>query len=364
MNLIMKTALHFKLAITMLLFPLLVLAGNGWKGKHTKEKKINKEFSVSSTATLDVDNSYGNLDITTWDENRIVIEVTITTNGNNEEKVQKKLDQIDVKFNSSGDRVSAETIFNKNKSSWWNWGNNNVNMKINYVIKMPMSNNVKLSNDYGSINLDKLEGRADISCDYGKITTKELMADNNRLSFDYTNNSYFEYIKSGEINADYSGYTVSKSKNLDINCDYTKSIIEVAENVEYNNDYGSLKIEKVNNVEGNGDYLTMRLGDVYGNVSVDADYGSFKIDNMAATAGNIDIKSDYMKITIGYESGYSFDFELDLEYASLRGDDGFEFSKKIVKSSDKYYKGHNGKANSGNRINITSDYGSVNFDRN
>ncbi len=44
------------------------------------------------------------------------------------------------------------------------------------------------------------------------------MADNNSISFDYTNNSYFEYIKSGKINADYSGYTVSKTKDLGYFC--------------------------------------------------------------------------------------------------------------------------------------------------
>ena len=59
--------------------------------------------------------------------------------------------------------------------------------------------------------LGKLKGRAELSCDYGKITTKELLADNNDISFDYSNNCYFEYIKGGKINADYSGFTVSKA---------------------------------------------------------------------------------------------------------------------------------------------------------
>ncbi len=205
----MKTALLYKITLAFMLVPMLILASTTPenKGKHKKEKKISKEFQVNANATIEVDNSYGNLDIVTWDENRVVFEITITTNGNDEEKVQKKLDDITVVFEASSNLVSATTEFNENgSSSWWNWNNKGkVNMKINYVIKMPISNNVNLSNDYGNINLDKLEGRAIISCDYGKITTKELMAENNKLSFDYTQNSYFEYINSGEINADYSG---------------------------------------------------------------------------------------------------------------------------------------------------------------
>jgi len=364
----MKTTLLYKITIAFLLLPMLLVAGTNpeTKGKHTKEKVIKKEYAVNADATLKIDNSYGNLDIITWDEDRVVIEVTITTNGNNEEKVQKKLDEITVDFEASSSLVSAKTKFNKNgSSSWWKWNNSsNVNMKINYVIKMPITNHVNLSNDYGSINLDKLEGRAVISCDYGKITTKELMADDNSLSFDYTQNSYFEYIKSGKINADYSGFTVAKAKNLAVVADYTKSVIEIAEDVAYNCDYGSITIEKANNIAGNGDYLTTRIGDVYNNVSIEADYGSIKIENMTANAGDVTIESDYVGITIGYDTGYNFDFIMDLEYGSLRDHDNLEFTKKNVKSSDKYYEGYHGSENSGNTIKVTSDYGSVTLNKN
>lgn len=360
----MKTMQLYKALFALLLIPSIAFANNNdWNRKHTKEKKVHKEFTVNPDATLEIDNSYGNIDIVTWNENRIVIDVTITTNGNNLEKVEKKLDDITVEFSGTSNRVSAKTHFSKSRS-FWNWGNNNVNMKINYVVKMPMSNNVNLENDYGNINLDKLEGRATIDCDYGKITTKELMADNNVLSFDYTKDSYFEYIKSGKIDADYSSYTVSKTNNLSIDADYSKAIIEIAEDVTYDCDYGSLTVKKANNIKGDSDYLTLRIGEVYKNVTVTADYGSMKIDNMTSNAGDVNIDSDYMKITIGYSSGYSFDFDIDLSHASLRGDDDLEIMKRIEKSSSKKYSGHHGSKGSGNTINITSDYGSVTFNKN
>ena len=358
----MKATLLYKAALTLFLIPTLVLGSNNenWNGKYTKEKTVKKEFTVNRDALLKVDNSYGNIDIMTYDGNTVTIEVHIKTNGNNEEKVQKKLDDIHIEFNGSSSMVEARTKFSKGSSSWWNWGkNNNVNMEVNYVINLPITNSVDLSNDYGSINLDKLEGKATISCDYGKITTKELMADNNILRFDYTNNSYFEYIKSGKINADYSGYTVGKAKDLQINADYTKSEVEVVEDVNYNCDYGSIHIEKANNVTGNGDYLTARLGDIYKNVSLRADYGSIEVKQMTANAGNLDIVSDYAGITIGYNSSYNFNFEIDLEYASLRNKDELEISKQIIESSDKHYEGYYGNANSGNLIKIKSEYGSV-----
>ncbi|MGB1308358.1 MAG: hypothetical protein ACPG6B_05575 [Oceanihabitans sp.] len=359
----MQTQLY-KILTLFLILPMFMVANNNPnnKGKHTKKKVINKEFSVQANATLNVDNSYGNLDIITWNENKIAFEITITTNGNNEEKVIEKLNDITVAFENSPNLVSAKTIFKNNSRSWFSWGkSNNVSMKINYVIKMPITNNVDLSNDYGNITLDKLEGRAKINCDYGKITTKELMAENNSINFDYTQNSYFEYINSGEINADYSGFTVGKAKKLAIVADYTKSEIEIVEDIDYNCDYGSITIQKANNINGNGDYLTTRIGEVYKNVSLKADYGSIKIDQITANAKNINIASDYVGITIGYHADYHFNFKIDLEYASLREADGFEFNKKHSDSNDKYYEGFYGNNNTKNQIKIESDYGSVTF---
>src|SRR5690554_978028 len=367
----MKTIQTYKLLMLFLLIPIIGFAtidpkvDSSIKEKHTKEKIIKKSFHVASNAMLKINNSYGNLDIVTWNENRIEIVVTITTKGNVEDKVQRKLDDISVDFTATNNVVSTKSIFNKTKSnSWWNWGtSNNVNMSINYVVKMPITNSVDLSNDYGSINLGKLEGRAIISCDYGKITTKELMADNNRISFDYTSNCYFEYIKSGEINADYSGFTLAKAKNIKLNADYTSSIIETVEDINYECDYGSVKINRANNITGNGDYLTVVIGDVYKNVNLEADYGSIKIGNLTKNAGNVTIDSDYTGIKIGHASDYHFNFDIHLEYASLT-DSGFQFNKKREESGEKYYSGYYGSSNSSNLIKIESDYGSVSFYKN
>ena len=360
----MKRVLHFKTILAFLMLPLFISATTEIKDMHEKSKTIEKEFTVNSSATLKIENSYGNIDVITWNENRIVFEITITTSGNDEDKIEKKLNEIDVKFSASKDLVSAETIFGKSSNSWWSWGNNNVNMKINYVVKMPISGKVNLNNDYGNINLDKLEGTAEINCDYGKITTKELMADGNTFNFDYTKGSYFEYIKSGKINADYSDFTISKTKTIAINADYTNSKIEIAEDVNYNCDYGSMKIEKANNIVGNGDYLTTVIGDVYKNVTLKADYGSIKINRMTENAGNATITSDYTGIKIGYAQNYNFNFSIDLDYGSLRDSDNLTITKETKDSSDKYYQGYYGNDSSNNTIAIKSDYGSITFFKN
>ncbi|HMB62904.1 MAG TPA: hypothetical protein VKN36_07515 [Eudoraea sp.] len=363
----MRTLLFKYILLFLLASPGLLMANNGnLKGKYTKEKTIKKDFNVNSDALLKVSNSYGNLNITSWSENRVVIEVHIQTNGNNEEKVQQKLDEITVDFDANSSMVSARTIFNKNKSSWgWNWGkNNNVNMQINYTIKMPVKNSVHLSNDYGNINLDRVDGHAKISCDYGRLELGELHGRNNELKFDYTSRSSIGYINSGRISADYSGFEIEKAGNLVISADYTNSFIREMENLEYSCDYGNLEVDDANNIHGNGDYINVKLGTIHGDVDINADYGSVKIDRMAADGGNVNIRTDYTGIKMGYDAQYHFDFEITTDYAGVSGKDDFEMSISKEKSNERYYKGYYGSAGSGKQVHITSDYGSISFIKN
>lgn len=363
----MKTLLFKYYLLLFLASPALLLANHGkLKGKYTKEKTIKKEYSVNSDALLKINNSYGNLTLTSWDQNRVEIEVHIKTNGNNEEKVQRKLDEITVDFDANSSMVSAKTIFDKNRSSWgWNWGkNNNINMQINYTVKLPVKNSVHLSNDYGNISLDRIDGHAKIYCDYGRMDIGELHGRNNELNFDYTSKSTIDFMNSGKISADYSGFTIMKAGDLVISADYTNATVEKMDNLRYSSDYGNLEVGEANNVEGNGDYINVKLGTVRGNVDVNADYGSLRISKMAKDAGNVSIRTDYTGIKIGYDPQYHFDFEIITEYAGVSGKDDFEISISKEKSSERYYKGHYGSSGSGNNVSITSDYGSISFYKN
>ena len=358
--------LQFKHLIVLFLLPAFVLANDcKFSGKYTKEKTVKKEYTVNSDAMLKVDNSYGNVDIVTWNENRTVIEVHIKTNSDNEEKAQKKLDAISIEFSGSPSLVSAKTIFQKNKSSWSFWGkNNNVSMEINYTIKIPVGNSVDLDNDYGAISLDKLEGNAKIDCDYGQLRIGELWGDNNSLSFDYTSKSTIAYMKSGKIDADYSGFVLEKGERLELSADYTHSEIMDIKDINYNCDYGKVVIGSANDIHGTGDYVTNRIGGVSGSLTLDTDYGSIKVDRLLGTAKDVTIEADYTGIKLGIDSGYSFDFDIGLSYCSLKGEENVTVTKSHKVSSRRTYAGYHGSKNSGNSIKINSDYGGVTFYKN
>jgi len=357
-----------KIVVLLCVLPMALFAAENpnFKGKYTKTKTLKKEYTVNANAGLKVTNSYGNVDIVTWNENRTVIEVVITTNGDDESKVQEKLDKIDVDFSGSASQVSAKTLFGDRKNSSWSWWgkSNNVKMEVNYTIKLPIGNSVDLSNDYGAISLNELNGNARVSCDYGQVNLGSLNADSNSINFDYSKNSTIGYMKSGKINADYSSFILEKVGDLDLNADYTKSEIQQATSINYNNDYGKIIVGSVKDLIGRGDYIPLRLQTLTGNLNVNTDYGSVSVENATSSAGDITIDASYAGISVGYATGYNFDFVVDLTYASLKGESGLEIEKQSKSNSRKNYSGYHGSKGSGNTININSDYGGVTLERN
>jgi hypothetical protein len=357
---------QYKTLLLIFLLPAIVIANHDkFNGRYTKEKTVKKEYTVNRDALLEIDNSYGNVDIISWAENRTVIEVSIKTNSDDEEKAQEKLDNITIEFYGSSSRVSAKTIFKNNKSSWSFWGkNNSVSMEINYTIKIPVTNSVNLENDYGAISLDKLEGNAKISCDYGQLRIGELWAENNSLNFDYTSKSTIAFMKSGKIDADYSGFTLEKGGKLELNADYTQSEIADIEDINYNCDYGKVIIGKAVKVVGVGDYLTNKIGTIKGSLSLDTDYGSIKVDRLEGSAKNVTIEADYTGVKLGFASDYNFNFDVNLSYSSLKGEENVTVTKSHKENSQSTYEGYHGNNTSGNMVRINSDYGGVTFFKN
>lgn len=351
----------------LFLFPVLMLANNPkLNGKYTKEKKIEKQFDVTPNTLLHIDNRYGNVDITTWNQNRIEIEITMTTNGNNEEEVANRLDDISVAFNTSSNHVSAVTQISNKRSGWSFWRNtsSNVNMKINYTLKMPLSNNLEIKNDYGAINLNELNGNLSLSCDYGSFIIGNLNGENNQLLFDYTKNATIAYVKQAHIQADYSDFSIEKAHSIDYKGDYSKALFhQILTKLHFNADYGKLTVGQATQVKGKSSYLPTTFDAISHQLELDASYGKITLGSLAESFKKVAIQAEYTSVTIDFNSQAAFDFFVNLSYAGFKASPEFNYFLKDVQNSSRTFKGYYGAKNSGNIIEISSSYGGVNIQK-
>lgn len=355
--------LTFKLVVFITLLPCLILAMNDpMTGRHTKEKKIERSFDVNKNAQLKIDNRFGNVDITTWNQNKIEIVVTITTNGNNEQEVQRRLDEINVEFSGTKSQVTAQTKIGSGRSGWSLFSNRsgNVNMKINYSVKMPAANSLDLRNDYGAISLNKINGDTKITCNYGTFIIGELLGNSNTLNFDYTNSATIDRAKNLAINADYSEFVLNRAENVNFKGNYTRSDFrDVSNNLNFDGSYGRLTVGTAKNFTGKTRYVTSNFGTITHNFDMNATYGRIIIDFLDKNFNNVIIAARYTSIDIGYSNQSDFSLNTKLAYANLRNDDSIDFTLSNIQNTRSEYEGYFGNRNSKNKIQITSDYGNV-----
>lgn len=349
----MKTI--YKLTLLFLLLPLGLSAGIV-KGKYTKEKKIEKGFAVNSNAGLQVGNKFGNIAVTTWDQDRTEIEVVISVNGNNEDDVLKRLNSIDVEFNATRALVTAMTRFGNVRGK--------TSMEVNYTIRIPKNGSLGINNQYGNIKLGKIYGGMNIDLQYGNINIDEANADTNKLDLQYANGSRITYIKNMSLRMQYSDMNIGKSGTITASCDYSNIKADEVRTLSVDMDYGDLKIGSGNTVNLKSNYSGFKCGRLDNLLNASVNYGSVNVRSITQGARSIVVNGEYSEIKLGFAPDTAFSFEFDTEYGGLSGKELLNFSEKTEKDFKAHYVG-TGKGGSGNcKVYAKSEYGEIKISRN
>jgi len=349
---------QYNILLLVLLIPFFGFA-NGDDFTYSKQKNINKTYIVNSDAGINIDNSYGAIFVTTWDEDKIGIDVLIKVSGDNEKWVNQKLEGIDVNFIALKSMITAKTVFENvnNKSN----GRSN-SFEINYTIKIPKNGTVKLTNKYGNISTTDLYSTTDINCKYGKINLGRLNGNSNTIQMAYCSNSTVSFIKNGAIASRYSKLKLDEVTKLELVSDYSEIEINDSNDVRYNSKYGSVKINKVNSLDASGNYLTIEIGSILNQLKLNTKYSNVSIDSINAKANNVTIIAGYTGLDIGFQTNYAFDFDVTVKYADFKYNNDLEVNSKEETNYSKKFSGFY-KKKGVNKVTIISDYGNVNLSK-
>ncbi len=344
----MKKILYNAYLVLFLIMGISAAAGNPvWNVQ--KEKTINKVYIVNPDAGINITNKYGHIYVTTWNEDKVALDIVIKVRGKNEDKVNSRLNTISIDINALKHMVSAKTVIGSDPGS--------TSMEINYTIKIPKRGSIILDNQYGNIVIDKIQEMAEISCKYGNVTIAELQGNASTIKLKYCDKSTIGYMKSGTIDAKYSGINLTKTGNLKYVSEYTNLTAKEIANLQYNSRYGDINVTTVSNVEGSGNYMGLKVGNLENNLKVSATYSNVTVNNINSSANNIQVETKYTNVNLQYDPDYTFDYEFDLKYADLKAP-GLTTQTKSEKNTSLYQKGFYKSAGK-NRVTINSNYGNV-----
>ncbi|GGB80888.1 hypothetical protein GCM10007424_21220 [Flavobacterium suaedae] len=348
----MKKIKH-NIILLLLLAPLALMANNA-PFKYSKQKKINKSFNVSANVNFIASNQYGHIYLTTWDENKVVVDIVITVSSNRESVVERRLNGIDIDFNASHNSVSVETDIDNFSG--------NAEISVNYTVKIPKKGNLVLENEYGGIILDKIYGTTQISCSYGSVKAKELNSQNNVISLEYCDNNHIEYAKRATIEVEYSSIKLDKAESATIAAEGSGTTIGTIGRLTIASEYGNLKIKSLDVATLDVEYGTLAIENINQGATIVIEYGSLDIKKLSENTKNVVIDSEYSSVKIGYSKDYAFDFNFALEYGELKGKENLSIQRQAIDDYEYYYSGYH-KSSGKNKLTISSEYGDIILNR-
>jgi len=332
--------------------------------KYKKTKRINKTYSVNSDAMVQIENSFGDVTVKLWDQNTVRIEVIVEVSGNDEARVNERLDRIDVAFSSSKSKISAEsTIPSENVGGLMSLlglgPNKNTSTRVDYIVSMPKNSPLDVDNDYGAVIIEKMNAPLKLSCDFGRLQIGQLLDPGNILSFDYTTNSHIDYMKGGSIKADFSKFTVHGADGITFSGDYTTANFGPLDNIMYNSDFSTISFDTIASIDGRGDYSTVKIGTVVKEAVLKADFGSISIKDLGKDFKNLNIKSDYTTVNVSYDRDASFNYECKTEFGTLKLDPNLTTVNSRKEMNEIYKEGYSKLQDGEGTIQINSSFGSV-----
>lgn len=174
----------------------------GSKGKYAtdpddelveKKKTINRSYSVSSSDKLNIENSFGTVNIKTWGKNEFKVDITITVKAADDAEAQRLLNRIDIKEEKGNGVYSFKTrtdINNKKQEKEDKDYDHQKNkgdkreFHIDYDVYMPGGNPLDVDNSFGKLIIADFNGLATIVSKFGELEAGQI-ANNNGITSEF-----------------------------------------------------------------------------------------------------------------------------------------------------------------------------------
>jgi hypothetical protein len=327
-------------------------------------KEFHKEYKAGPNTMLDINNKYGDVVIQSWDKDQVVIDVKVTVELPNQEKAQKLISYIDVKFSESENLISAKTVID-DKFNFTGWGSDSKKFSIDYNVKMPLSTALSLVNKYGDTDIDELHGLVNLDIKYGNLTAGKLTRGNikplNSLNLAYGKGTVDE---AGwlDLTIRYAGsFAIEKSQALLLDSKYSKLTLGETSSIVGESKYDNIKIDKINNLVLENGYCDVNIEELTKKLTYTGSYGSFAIENIPAGFDELDTDTRYMGVKLGIDESASYKLDAKISYGGLKyNEEQFKNQRRIIESNSSEISGTMGDdASPSSKVNVEASYGSV-----
>lgn len=150
------------------LFAVLVLIGTAAQAE-TVQDTIEKTLPFAAGSRLEVSNTNGDIEVTTWDRDEIGIEARKKVKARDDDRAREAFENLKVVINDTAGGVTIQTEYPKGKGSWWG----GTSSSVSYSIQVPERADLLLDTVNGKIVVERVHGEIELETTNGGITAKD-----------------------------------------------------------------------------------------------------------------------------------------------------------------------------------------------
>jgi len=308
----------FKLTLTLaLLFSTVTLFAQNEKQKEKKRYEYFKERNISKTYpasgnTLNIDNSFGNVTVTTTSGNEIKVDIHIEASSTDKEHAERMFNNIDVADSKDGNQVKFKTSTNKNDKNDkddYNCKNCQSNMSIDYTVSLPANTALNIENSFGSIKMPDYSGAVSLSSKFGSLTAG----------------------------------TLPKTEKLNV-------------------EFGSADIKSVTNANATFKFSKINVQNLSGTNKINMEFCSSSKMNLTSELTGLTLRESYSTVNLRPAANLSVNYTISTSFGSVKNKTTTDIKRtdtpdKYGPDSDKTYEGKSGSGSV--KVDVKSSFGSI-----
>ncbi|NSW45255.1 MAG: hypothetical protein HPY79_05530 [Bacteroidales bacterium] len=348
---------------TLVTFCLLIYSAVLLAQKQIYTTHIVKNFPVTTTTTLYIENFNGDIEFELWNQNNVEAQVTFEVITPKIEKAKQFLqaftlntfaDSSLVKFISLVNRDMLDKSFNNGRSTF----------KIHYHLKIPVYLNLNIKNKYGDIILTETSGAIDIKLRYGKCTINQLTADESKpipqLDLAYASCS-IQKANWLNIEADYSVLKVNKAIGIILQSKYSDVIIDDIYSLKITSKYDQIELKNISKFNSDINYSHVNIGFLKTEFQATAKYSPIYIKDLYEEFTSVTCDLYYSDFTAKINSQSCFKISSTVEYGKNNLPRRSNVDNIITPTSMKTNGTVGCIKGASSQVNIVAKYGDINF---
>ena len=322
---------YFKISVLLIAIS---FTGSAFAQPYTDSRSVTKSFKAMPGTTVDINNKYGKVEVTTWNKDSVRIEANLSIKTSSTTKMMKLRNMISFDISATGHYILARTVFTSSGfiSDLKDWAESLVSgageVSIDYTIKMPASLNLKITNKYGDVYTDNISGEVQISLANGGLKANDFTGITNiDLSF---GDGYINSMTNGRIILSYANLSLKNTNQCSLESKSSKIDIDHAESLKMNMKRDKLNIGNVRYLTGQTYFADIWITNLSDEINIDTQFGKLTAITVDKGFSFINVRSEYTDLDFSFEHGSAFDY--DLTYYK---DVFLQLPKEAVKNDEK-----------------------------